>query len=623
MANAHRRVNQIGRIRVNGVEFSSSDEVKASIVGFYEHLFRCVGKEWRPGLDGVSFDVISDEECTSLERPFTEEEVLKALQSMPGDKAPGPDAVLVANECVDSRLHQGNEGIICKLDIEKAYDNVDWDFLMYLLEMMQFGAKWRRWILFCISTMRMSVLVNGSPAGFLPTHRGLRQGDHLSPLLFILVMEALGRLLARAVQAGLLNGFEVGVAPGNVTVSHLFYADDALIFCDAKEAQIGHLRCVLLCFEAVSGLRINLAKSELISVGQVTRSSVLAAILRCKVVSLPVTYLGLPLGASFKATGIWEGVVDWVRRLAGWQRQYLSKGGRLTLIKSILSSILTYFMSIHVIPVSVARRIEKLQRDFLWGEGGRYHLVSWDRICRSKEQGRLGVRRLVLFNLALLGKWLWRFVEKREQLWRRVVVAKFGVVRGAWCSGRVGHSHGFGWCGDLSLELRFPLIFAIATNFEVLADNDALVWDCPRAKGIFTVSSFYGALVEDKCVVDGTFIYPWKSVWVSGMPSKVAFFVWTVSLGRILTIDNLIRRGHILVNWCCLCGQAAESVDHLLIHCSVSSCLWMLVVAMFGLVWVQLGSLFAVLQSWVGRRVGKRRQKAWILALHCLLWLIW
>lgn len=103
--------------------------------------------------------------------------------------------------------------------------------------------------------VRMSVLVNGSPMGFFPTYRGLRQGDHLSPLLFILVMEALGHSLSRAVQGGLLHGFEVGVAPAVLTVSHLFYADDALIFCDADVAQIEHLRCVLLCFEAVSGLQ--------------------------------------------------------------------------------------------------------------------------------------------------------------------------------------------------------------------------------------------------------------------------------------------------------------------------------------------------------------------------------
>ncbi|XP_028127279.1 uncharacterized protein LOC114323799 [Camellia sinensis] len=311
-----------------------------------------------------------------------------------------------------------------------------------------------------------------------------------------------------------------------------------------------------------------------------------------------------------------------------------SKGGRLTLIKSVLSSIPTYFMSVHVILVSVARRIEQLQWDFLWGDGGaggHYHLVSWDQICMSKEQGGLGVRRLVLFNLALLGKWLWRFVEERERLWRRVVVAKFGVDRGVLVSAmRVEEGQLRVWnvqlrrdVQDWELDQLVDLLGFLYDLHLGQADNDALVWDCPRAKGIFTVSSFYGALVEDKCVFHGTLVYLWKSVWVPGTPSKVAFFVWTASLGRILTIDNLIRRGHILVNWCCLCGQVAESIDHLFIHCSVSSRLWMLVVAIFAMVWVQPGSLFVVLQSWVGGSVGKRRRKAWILALRYLLWLIW
>ncbi|GMP60451.1 hypothetical protein CsSME_00023315 [Camellia sinensis var. sinensis] len=92
----------------------------------------------------------------------------------------------------------------------------------------------------------MSILVNGSPAGFFPTSRGLRQGDPLSPLLFILVMEALGRLLSQAVQGGLLQGFAVGVDTVPLTISHLFYANDALIFCGANVAQIGHLRCVVV-----------------------------------------------------------------------------------------------------------------------------------------------------------------------------------------------------------------------------------------------------------------------------------------------------------------------------------------------------------------------------------------
>ena len=118
----------------------------------------------------------------------------------------------------------------------------------------------------------------------------------------------------------------------------------------------------------------------------------------------------------------------WIqRKLAGWKGKYLSKGGKLTLIRSTLSSIPTYFMSLHVMPVSVANKIEKLQRDFLWGskrETKRYHLVAWDKICQAKSSGGLGVRCLVTFNRALLGKWLWRFALDWGGYWRRVIVAK-------------------------------------------------------------------------------------------------------------------------------------------------------------------------------------------------------
>jgi hypothetical protein len=90
------------------------------------------------------------------------------------------DSMLITNECVDSQIRSGDPGLLCKLDLEKAYDHVNWDFLLYLLHHCGFGEKWRAWIQFCISTVRFSVLVNGTPSGFFNSSRGLQQGDPLS-----------------------------------------------------------------------------------------------------------------------------------------------------------------------------------------------------------------------------------------------------------------------------------------------------------------------------------------------------------------------------------------------------------------------------------------------------------
>ena len=163
--------------------------------------------------------------------------------------------------------------------------------------------------------------------------------------------------------------------------------------------------------------------------GPVPNVPELAGILGCSVASLPLTYLDLPLGASFKMKSIWSGVVERMeKRLAGWKRLYLSKGGRMTLIKSTLSSIPTYYLSLFPIPMSIARRIEKLQRDFLWGgleDEQKLHLVNWHQVCTPLRSG-LGIRNMAIFNKALLGKWLWRYSREPESLWRQVIDSKYG-----------------------------------------------------------------------------------------------------------------------------------------------------------------------------------------------------
>jgi hypothetical protein len=292
------------------------------------------------------------------------------------------DLVLVANECLDSRIKVGIPGVMCKLDVEKAYDHVNWSCLLYLLSRCGFTLNWRRWIAFCIFTVCFSVLVNGGPEGFFGSSRGIRQGDSLSPLLFVIVMEALSRMMSKAVECGLVSGFQVGSSDRHVVrVSHLLFADDTLVFSDANPEHIFNLHLLVTWFEAVSGLKINLNKSEMVPVGSVPDLEELAGIMGCKIIQLPMTYLGLALGANFKSKLIWDPILEKMeRKLSGWQGMYLSKGGRIILIKSTLSSLPTYFMSLFPIPASVALRIDKIQREFLWGgmgEGKKFHLVNW------------------------------------------------------------------------------------------------------------------------------------------------------------------------------------------------------------------------------------------------------
>ena len=133
------------------------------------------------------------------------------------------------------------------------------------------------------------------------------------------------------------------------------------------------------------GLKVNLGKSELVAVGAVHNIDLLVAVLGCKQGSLPVKYLGLPLGAKFKDKSIWNPILEKMeRKLAGWKKLYLSKGGRVTLIKSTLSNLPTYFLSLFPTPTSVANRIARLQRDFLWGglrDEPKFHLVDWSTVC--------------------------------------------------------------------------------------------------------------------------------------------------------------------------------------------------------------------------------------------------
>jgi hypothetical protein len=138
---------------------------------------------------------------------------------------------------------------------------VDWNFLLYLLKRCGFGERWCSWIKHCISSVRFSVLINGSPSGFFGSSQRVRQGDPLFPFLFVLVMEAFSRIISAIYSRGLISGFFVGTRDNDrVEVYHLLFANDTLVFCGADASQINYMSALLVCFEAVSRLKVNLTK---------------------------------------------------------------------------------------------------------------------------------------------------------------------------------------------------------------------------------------------------------------------------------------------------------------------------------------------------------------------------
>ncbi|RVW90178.1 putative mitochondrial protein [Vitis vinifera] len=233
----------------------------------------------------------------------------------------------------------------------------------------------------CLSTVSYAVLVNGNAKGWVKASRGLRQGDPLSPFLFTLVADVLSRMLLRVEERNSLEGFRV--SRNRIRVSHLQFADDTIFFSNTREEELQTLKSLLLVFRLIYGLKVNLDKSNIYGINlDQNHLSRLSKFLDCKASGWPILYLGLPLGGNPKAYSFWDLVIERIsRRLDGWQKAYLSFGGRITLIQSCLTHLPYYFLSLFKIPASVATKIERLQRDFLWSkvrEGKRDHLISWD-----------------------------------------------------------------------------------------------------------------------------------------------------------------------------------------------------------------------------------------------------
>ncbi|GJY88352.1 RNA-directed DNA polymerase, eukaryota, partial [Tanacetum coccineum] len=174
------------------------------------------------------------------------------------------DGPFILNEVLNWCKRKRKQAMFFKVDFAKAYDSVRWDYLLDILQAFGFGPNWCRWIRGTFTSSMASILVNGSPTSEFPLCCGLKQGDPLAPYLFILIMESLHISFSRVVDDGLFKGFQLH---GSVNISHLFYADDAMFIGEWSEQNLHNIVKVLNCFHLASGLKINIAKSQVLGVG--------------------------------------------------------------------------------------------------------------------------------------------------------------------------------------------------------------------------------------------------------------------------------------------------------------------------------------------------------------------
>ncbi|GJR63360.1 retrovirus-related pol polyprotein from transposon TNT 1-94 [Tanacetum coccineum] len=264
-------------------------------------------------------------ELSLLDAPFMSKEIKDAVWDCGGGKAPASKK--------NERL------FLFKVDFEKAFDSLDWNFLDNVMQQMVFSHKWRKWICGCLTSSFSSVIVNGSPTKEFDIQCGLRQGDPLSPFLFIIAVKALHVTFQEAKTKGIFDGVKIG--SNKVDVSHLQFADDALILGKWSLENARTLCHILRCFKLASGLKVNFSKSKLFGVGvNATEIQSFANILDCQASTFPCSYLGLPIGANMSKACNWKPIiVKFHKRLASWKARNLSYGSRLTLLESVLGAL--------------------------------------------------------------------------------------------------------------------------------------------------------------------------------------------------------------------------------------------------------------------------------------------
>ena len=294
---------------------------------------------------------------------------------------------------------------------------------------MGFSIKWISWIMGCVTTVSYSVLINGQPFGHIVPQRGIRQGDPLSPFLFVLCTEALTHILNQAETMGKISGIQFnGSGP---SINHLLFVDDTLIICKATKEECSKVMHCLSQYGHISGQMINVEKC-VVTFGKKVEEDTKQWIMNRSGIQIEGgsgKYLGLPdcfSGSKQVLLGFIKEKLD--STLNGWYAKTLSQGGKEVLLKSIAMAFPVYAMSCFKLPKSLCSRLTSIMMDFWWNtthDKKKIHWVGAQKLVLPKALGGFGFKDLQCFNQALLAKQAWRFLTDSDSLLSQIFKSRY------------------------------------------------------------------------------------------------------------------------------------------------------------------------------------------------------
>jgi hypothetical protein len=307
------------------------------------------------------------------------------------------DGVAILHETIHELHCKKLNGVILKIDFEKAYDKVKWSFLQQTLRMKGFSPEWRALICSFVSGGSVAIKVNDDIGHYFQTKKGLRQGDTLSPILFNIVNDMLAIMIERAKSDGLFEGVIPPLVDGDLSI--LQYVEDTILFMEHDLEKAKNLKLILSAFEHLSGLKINFHKIELFCFGEVLdHAHSYVELFACNQGQFLIRYLGISIHFRRLTNAEWKIVEERLQlRLSSWKGKLLSIGGRLILINSVMYNMVLYMLPFFLLPKGVLNRLDFFRSRFFWqgdSEKKNYRLAKWSVVCSPKDQGGLGIHDL-------------------------------------------------------------------------------------------------------------------------------------------------------------------------------------------------------------------------------------